>query len=290
MLAVERKGEMQYRLDVTSRRKNKNSAFTLIELLVVIAIIAILAALLLAALTRGIGLARRTYCANNLRQLGHAMQLFVGDNHAYPLESNPDYDKGAYPNHFDFWTLALDHELGYEHNSHEADFEDKGIWKCPAAVEPPNWPENILNTGTTKETYISYGYNSCGMGMSVSTDTNSLGLGGQYKWKKPNPTVLPVSESEIVNPSEMMAIGDGFTGHDNFLLGGVSRIWRTYYLPASLKPNSKDFSRHQGKLNIVFCDGHVESPTLQFLFEDTSDYALSRWNRDHQPHREKLLP
>jgi hypothetical protein len=34
----------------------------------------------------------------------------------------------------------------------------------------------------------------------------------------------------------------------------------------------------------------VESPTLQFLFEDTSDEALSRWNRDDQPHREKLSP
>jgi len=49
-------------------------------------------------------------------------------------------------------------------------------------------------------------------------------------------------------------------------------------------------SRHQGKANVVFCDGHVESPTLAFLFEDTSDAALSRWNRDHQPHREKLSP
>jgi hypothetical protein len=31
----------------------------------------------------------------------------------------------------------------------------------------------------------------------------------------------------------------------------------------------------------------IESPTLEFLFEDTSDAALARWNRDHQPHREK---
>ena len=45
-----------------------------------------------------------------------------------------------------------------------------------------------------------------------------------------------------------------------------------------------------GKLNVVFCDGHVESPTLPFLFTDTSDAALSRWNRDHQPHRERLAP
>jgi prepilin-type processing-associated H-X9-DG protein len=45
-----------------------------------------------------------------------------------------------------------------------------------------------------------------------------------------------------------------------------------------------------GKANVVFCDGHVESPTLPFLFTDTSDAALSRWNRDHQPHRERLAP
>jgi prepilin-type processing-associated H-X9-DG protein len=50
------------------------------------------------------------------------------------------------------------------------------------------------------------------------------------------------------------------------------------------------FLSHQGKANVVFCDGHVESPTLPFLFADTSDAALSRWNRDHQPHREKLSP
>jgi prepilin-type processing-associated H-X9-DG protein len=48
------------------------------------------------------------------------------------------------------------------------------------------------------------------------------------------------------------------------------------------------YARHQGRANIVFCDGHVESPTLQFLFVETNDAALVRWNRDHQPHREKL--
>jgi prepilin-type processing-associated H-X9-DG protein/prepilin-type N-terminal cleavage/methylation domain-containing protein len=279
---------MKYRLDMTRRRQNKNSAFTLTELLVVIAIIAILAALLLAALTRGVGLARQTYCANNLRQLGHAMQMFVGENHVYSLEFNSDYDKGSYLNHFDFWTLALDHELGFENNSHQTDFEDEGIRKCPAAIEPPNWPPNLLNTGTTKEGFISYGYNSCGM--SSFTDTNSLGIGGQYAWRKPKPTVPPVSESEVVSPSEMIALGDGFIGHDKLILDGVSRIWRTYDSPDGVKDDSNAQSRHQGKANVVFCDGHVESPTLQYLFEDTSDEALSRWNRDHLPHREKLSP
>jgi prepilin-type processing-associated H-X9-DG protein len=45
-----------------------------------------------------------------------------------------------------------------------------------------------------------------------------------------------------------------------------------------------------GKANVAFCDAHIESPPLQFLFADTSDAALSRWNRDHQPHRERLTP
>jgi prepilin-type processing-associated H-X9-DG protein len=203
-------------------------------------------------------------------------------------KSNPNFDKGSYPNHFDFWNVALDHELGNESTSHETFFLSKGIWKCPSAVEPPNWPENILNTGTTKIAYASYGYNS--RGMSALTDTNSLGLGGQYAWRKPNPTVPPVSESEVVSPSEMIALGDGFIGHDNLILGGESRIWRMYDLPDGVKDDSNAKARHQGKANVVFCDGHVESPTLKFLFEDTTDEALSRWNRDHLPHREKLSP
>jgi hypothetical protein len=41
---------------------------------------------------------------------------------------------------------------------------------------------------------------------------------------------------------------------------------------------------------VVFCGGHVEPPMQPFLFADTSDAALARWNRDHLPHREKLSP
>lgn len=266
----------------------KRSAFSLTELLAVIAVIGILAALLLTALNRGVGTARRIYCANNLQQLGHAMQIFVGDNHAYPLESNPGYDKGSYPNYYDFWDLALDHELGYEHNSHETFYISKGVWKCPAAVEPPNWLLNKLNPGPIKVIYVSYGYNSCGMCPRAAT--SSLGIGDQYGWNKSNPTVQPVSESEVVDPSEMMAVGDGFQGNDNLILGGVSRLWRTYDMPKGVKDDSNAVARHYGKANVVLCDGHVESPTLKSLFEDSSDHALCRWNRDHQPHRELLQP
>jgi prepilin-type processing-associated H-X9-DG protein/prepilin-type N-terminal cleavage/methylation domain-containing protein len=280
-LAVERKGEMNYCLVMACPRKN--SAFTLIELLTVIAIVGILAALLLTAIAEASAKALRIQCANNVRQLGIGLQAFVTDNSAYPLYSNPNYYQGAYPEYKVMWVTALQYtELSVPGNSTNhvpfGEWSGEGVWKCPAARKPPDWPQH--------HGYESYGYNA--YGMSALTDTNSLGLGGHYVWNPPIVPAPPVREAEVANPSETMAIGDGFIGGNGVIKDGAWIVERTCGVTNYLGSTQRAYARHQGHANVVFCDGHVESPTLRFLFQDTSDAALVRWNRDHHPHREKL--
>jgi prepilin-type processing-associated H-X9-DG protein len=256
----------------------------LIELLSVIAIIGILAALLLVAVSQAKAKAQRAACVSNVRQLGMALQAFVANNGVYVLEGNPGYRRGAYPEHLAMWTTTLQYtELPAPgHSTHRIPFSQwagETVWKCPAAKRPIGWPENA-------GPFFSYGYNV--QGLSTRTDTESLGLGGQYVWNASHNPAPPVAESDVAAPSEMMAIGDGLKGGNGVVEDGGDWLWRVSGVTAYPGSTAHAYARHQGKADVVFCDGHTETLSLKSLFEDTSEAALVRWNRDHQPHREKL--
>ena len=195
---------MKHRLNTDK----KDFAFTLVELLVVIAIIAILAALLLAVISQTKGKAQRIQCVNNVRQLGIGLQAFVTDNSFYPLFANSD--SSNYPEHMKLWMMTLQQtELFVPENSTNRisfiKWAGEDVWKCPSV----NKPAYAKGLGT----FFSYGYN--GDGMTTKMDTNSLGLGGHYQRNPFNPdspksAAPPVRESEVMAPSELMAIGDNF--------------------------------------------------------------------------------
>ncbi len=238
------------------RQSKAPSAFTLVELLVCIGIIAILAALLLTALSKGRGMAQRIKCTSNLHQLGIGLHNFIDSNRGYPV---------VYDSEFDFWFIQL-----AQPEITGSSYWTNGAWNCPTV----RWSGHLLTNGTP---FYSYAYNAFGLTFVTSNVLNMSenGLGGHLSshWEA-------TTESAVNAPSDMMAIGDDFIGMTFFARASLS----------NLEQFSNAQARHQGKANVVFCDGHVESPTLKFLFEDTSDEALRRWNRDHQPHREKLSP
>jgi len=87
-------------------------SFTLIELLVVVAIIAILAAMLLPALAAAREKSRRSVCAGNLRQMGMAMESYLGD----------------YGGYFPAWT-----GYGGRTDGAGANYAERGVYKDPVS-------------------------------------------------------------------------------------------------------------------------------------------------------------
>ena len=236
------------------------NGFTLIELLVVIGIISILAALLLPVLATAKQKAQQIQCVGNLHQIGLGLQSFVANNHAYP-SAWAGTNNGP-------WVLQLERG-GFDNSKPKPLFFTKGVWLCPAA----RWRADDWGTQTNGHKTIPscYGYNADG---TASGDhPNALGLMGQFISISQGCAAIP--ETQVVCPSEMMATGDNPDGGVFFMR------WNLQHL------EKKGFAseRHQGKVNVTFCAGHVESPTLGFVFTNESDAARVRWNRDHQPHR-----
>jgi prepilin-type processing-associated H-X9-DG protein len=224
-------------------------------LLVVIAIIGILIALLFPALAGAKEKARRIRCLGNLHQQGVGLHNFLADNHTYPLWIAPTNSDP--PGRW--WAEQLERSA-FNVSSPAPLFWQAGVWRCPSA-QPRNG--NL-------ETSPFYGYNAFGV-LGVGNLTNNFGLMGHAS--ESFSTRTPIAESEVLVPAEMMAIGES----DSF---------------AFMRNLAYDFPhshvRHANMVNVLLCDGHVESRRQKLLFEDSSDEAWAQWNRDLVPHRDHV--
>jgi prepilin-type processing-associated H-X9-DG protein/prepilin-type N-terminal cleavage/methylation domain-containing protein len=241
--------------------KSQWTGFTLVELLVVIAIVGVVAALLFPAISKAKSKARRIQCVSNLRQIGIGLQSFLASNHAYP-----SWFSGKNEEHSGAWNRQIE-TGGFDLSKPRTNFWAAGIWRCPSA----RWGTWLRPGGIAD----SYGYNAYGV-LPRPDHVNPLGLHGRLISK--SSLFAPVAESEVLKPSEMIAIGDSFTGGLTFVRDDLGKLEKLGFAS----------SRHEGKVNIVFCDGHVESSPLKAVFVETGEAELARWNRDHQPHRDRL--
>src|SRR3977135_2875651 len=95
--AMKRKSDHSVSFVMENGRAYSLRAFTLIELLALSAILAILAALLLPSLARAKARAVQIQCVSNYKQVGVALQMYVGESH----DRLPPGNNAAAPEYLD---------------------------------------------------------------------------------------------------------------------------------------------------------------------------------------------
>jgi prepilin-type processing-associated H-X9-DG protein/prepilin-type N-terminal cleavage/methylation domain-containing protein len=215
--------------------RSSTRGFTLLELCVVLLIVVLVAGLVLPMIHYGREEARRIQCLGNLRQLATATHIYASSHDGYypPAYKQEKRDGVRYRQAWDFtWVkdgsgMHCQPGLLWEYGT------DKRVMQCPSCESAANWED---------DPYTGYNYNTSYIGRDNGR---------------------PAHISEVLKPAECVLFGDAGWA------GGANKFMRSPY-PS---PYDTGFSaryagtqafRHNGKCNVVYCDGHAESRSERF--------------------------
>jgi len=244
------------------------SGFTLVELLVVIAIIGVLIALLLPAVQKVREAANRTWCANNLHQIGLALHNYEGTFRVFPPAARykPTQTFESWSVHALLLPYIEQENLQNLINFNQSDDLQPNVTKvrvatymCPSdikdelSIQPDgeHWPVSYgINYGTWfvyDPTSLKGGDGAFAVNKPFKTSSftdglsNTLGLAdvkasSPYLWGSANPNVP--NAPAPVSPAQVVAYGgslypDG--GHFQWTEGDVIQTGFTTVFP----PNTK---------------------------------------------------
>lgn len=223
----------------------RKRGFTLIELLVVIAIIAILAGLLLPVLLRAKGMARKTACVSNLRQVGMAWRIYLDDH------------EGRFPDRRDLKTALPG---GYRPWSSWPPSDPRAGWAAVVLDTTLSQPK-VLECPAIRSSALANAVEAVQFG---GMDTNTAPEVNYWMWRfdriaDPVPLDNFWGKTEANCVSDLREENNPFIGMPN---GPVEvELMVDPYFPntiPSIPDDIRGWSAHLGGRNRLMLDGHVE--------------------------------